>query len=234
MEKLTGHGYPHSHFVGAVGQHYEDLDTGDLYECRIASKYSPTHGWPVGGYVWELRAKGEDIRELYGAGGSGSGGAVKEAVYVLGNMSNRPISEEDTAKVVDAIKTGKDIYQYMPYFEGSDHVSVYVEKARPLNFDYAEFDENGNCTISFTTEQLMSDITLTTTQVNEISSVMIEQAKKALLGFTLDKNADGVKLTLGSPDSPNRTTHNITEEQYEELLAFYEAKFGISLRGEEE
>lgn len=73
MEKLTGHGIPSAHLVGEVGQHYEDLDTGDLYECRIAEQYSPTHGWPVGGYVWEKRATGEDIQELFGSGG-GSGG----------------------------------------------------------------------------------------------------------------------------------------------------------------
>lgn len=75
MEKLTGHGIPSAHLVGEVGQHYEDLNTGDLYECRIAEKYSPTHGWPVGGYVWEKRATGEDIQELFGSGG-GSGGGV--------------------------------------------------------------------------------------------------------------------------------------------------------------
>lgn len=75
MDKLTGHGRPYPKFAGEVGQHYEDLDTGDIYECRIASEYSPTHGWPVGGYVWELRAKGEDIQEIYGSGGSGGGGS---------------------------------------------------------------------------------------------------------------------------------------------------------------
>lgn len=73
MEKLTGYGAPHNHLVGEVGQHYEDLNTGDIYECRIAQKYSPTHGWPVGGYVWELRARGEDIKEIYGSGGQSAG-----------------------------------------------------------------------------------------------------------------------------------------------------------------
>lgn len=71
MNKLTGHGRPSPRLVGEVGHHYEDIDTGDIYECRIASEFSPTHGWPVGGYVWERRAKGEDIREIYGSGGSG-------------------------------------------------------------------------------------------------------------------------------------------------------------------
>ena len=70
MDKLTGHGRPSPRTVGEVGQHYEDLDTGDIYECRIAQEHSPTHGWPVGGYVWERRAKGEDIREIYGSGGN--------------------------------------------------------------------------------------------------------------------------------------------------------------------
>ena len=73
MEKLTGNGRPSNHTVGVVGQHYEDLLTGDIYECRIASQYSKLHGSPVGGYVWEFRAKGEDIADgLYGSG-SGSG-----------------------------------------------------------------------------------------------------------------------------------------------------------------
>lgn len=76
MEKLKGHGYPTPSTVGEVGQHYEDIDTGDIYECRIASKYSPTHGWPVGGYVWERRAKGEDIQEIYGSGGGGTDNRV--------------------------------------------------------------------------------------------------------------------------------------------------------------
>lgn len=70
MNKLTGHGHPNPRLVGEVGQHYEDLDTGDIYECRVASKYSPTHGWPVGGYVWERRAKGEDMREIYSSDGA--------------------------------------------------------------------------------------------------------------------------------------------------------------------
>lgn len=73
MDKLTGHGRPHAHFAGEVGQHYEDLDTGDIYECRIAQQYSPTHGWPVGGYVWERRINGEKVRDglIGGKGGFG-------------------------------------------------------------------------------------------------------------------------------------------------------------------
>lgn len=86
MDKLTGHGRPSPKFAGEVGQHYEDLDTGDIYECRIASEHSPTHGWPVGGYVWERRAKGEDIREIYGSGGSG--GMSVETVRLFKDMAN--------------------------------------------------------------------------------------------------------------------------------------------------
>lgn len=69
MNKLTGHGVPSKRLVGEVGQYYEDLDTGDLYECRVASEHSKLHGPIMGGYVWELRAKGEDVKELYGSGG---------------------------------------------------------------------------------------------------------------------------------------------------------------------
>ena len=63
MLKLTGHGRPTVYTPGKLGQYYEDLNTGDVYECRRDSKFSPTHGAPVGGYIWELRATGEDIRE---------------------------------------------------------------------------------------------------------------------------------------------------------------------------
>ena len=68
--KLTGNGRPSMHLKGEVGQYYEDLLTGDLYECRVASEFSKTNGRPFGGYVWELRAKGEDVREIYGGSGS--------------------------------------------------------------------------------------------------------------------------------------------------------------------
>ena len=70
MEKLQGKGRPSNHLAGQVGQWYEDTNTGDIYECRIANEYSTLHGAPVGGYVWERRARGEDIRELYGSGSS--------------------------------------------------------------------------------------------------------------------------------------------------------------------
>lgn len=63
MKKIQGHGRPTVYTEGMLGQFYVDLDTGNVYECRRSSKYSPTHGAPVGGYQWELRATGEDIRE---------------------------------------------------------------------------------------------------------------------------------------------------------------------------
>lgn len=82
MERLTGNGSPTSHLPGEVGQHYEDLLTGDIYECRIASKYSPLHGAPIGGYVWELRAKGEDIQDgLLGGGGASSWNDLKDKPF---------------------------------------------------------------------------------------------------------------------------------------------------------
>lgn len=96
MEKLTGHGRPAPKFHGEVGQHYEDLDTGDIWECRIAGKYSPTHGWPVGGYVWERRAKGEDIQEIYGSGGSGgSGGGSSDRIRIMFTTSVADANYDD-------------------------------------------------------------------------------------------------------------------------------------------
>lgn len=64
MIKLTGEGRPTPHTPGEVGQFYQDLTTGDIYECRVSSEYSKLHGAPVGGYQWELRATGEDIEDF--------------------------------------------------------------------------------------------------------------------------------------------------------------------------
>lgn len=63
MTMLEGNGRPSAHLVGEVGQYYKDFETGDIYECRSANKFSPLHGAPVGGYVWELRVKGEDVTD---------------------------------------------------------------------------------------------------------------------------------------------------------------------------
>ena len=165
---------------------------------------------------------------------NGGNAAHKEVVYVLGNMFNEPISEEDTEKVVDAIKTGKDIYQYMPYVD-SNSVYFYNEKARAINFEWAEFEDDGGCTCDFTTNTLMSNIIFTSAQVNEITCAMIEQAKNNLSAFTIHRTEDDIYLTLGNrDDTENDGVCKITEEQCEELLAFYEAKFGVSLHKEEE
>lgn len=101
MEKLTGHGRPNPRFAGEVGQHYEDIDTGDLYECRIAQEYSPTHGWPVGGYVWERRAKGEDIREIYGSGGNSEAEA-----YIVDSEYGYPVNAELLEKLLTCLEAG--------------------------------------------------------------------------------------------------------------------------------
>ena len=63
MIKLTGNGRPTPHTKGELGQFYQDLTTGDIYECRVSSEFSKLHGAPIGGYQWELRATGENIEE---------------------------------------------------------------------------------------------------------------------------------------------------------------------------
>lgn len=123
MEKLTGHGYPHPRMVGEVGQHYEDLDTGDLYECRVASEYSPIHGWPVGGYVWERRAKGEDIREIYGSsGGSGdssNNGPGTMLVKCVRTNGDNISSDKSSDEIGVALDAGKFVYAE---FEGQRYM----------------------------------------------------------------------------------------------------------------
>ena len=123
MEKLTGYGIPHNHLAGEVGQYYEDLNTGDLYECRSAHKYSPLHGAPVGGYVWVLRATGEDISELYGSGG-GSWNDLKDkpfyeetktvagdTLYWDGNTEGRARFGDLFYKVSDAVPSVDDLVE---------------------------------------------------------------------------------------------------------------------------
>ena len=60
---LHGNGRSTASTVGELGQYYKDDVTGDLYECRVASEYSPLHGSPIPGYRWEKRVTGEDVRE---------------------------------------------------------------------------------------------------------------------------------------------------------------------------
>ena len=112
MNKLTGHGRPTPHTVGEVGQYYEDIATGDLYECRIAQEFSPTHGWPVGGFVWELRATGEDVREIYGSGGAQPDmtiNAISDAwSTTLVDKDGVSISQGSINAVKDAIRSGRE------------------------------------------------------------------------------------------------------------------------------
>lgn len=164
------------------------------------------------------------------SGGSG-GGVTKDAVYVLGNMSNQPISEEDTVKLVDAIKSGKDVYQYMPYHESSGDW-LYLEKAKPLNFGYTEFDEQGGCNVELSSNSLMASVNLTAEQVSEITAAMVERAKNEQTSIELSREEDKYKLIVYVSEHES-SEYPITAEQFEELLTFYEEKFGTNLHNEE-
>ncbi len=72
MEMLTGNGIPSKRLVGEVGQHYKDLETGDVYECKLAEEHSPLHGELIGGYVWARVATGDHMEVCAGEGGSGA------------------------------------------------------------------------------------------------------------------------------------------------------------------
>lgn len=72
MEMLTGNGYPSKHLKGEVGQHYKDLETGDIFECVSANKHSRINLHQTGGYIWKKVAHGEHV-EVCGGGGSGGG-----------------------------------------------------------------------------------------------------------------------------------------------------------------
>lgn len=75
--RLTGKGAPTRMTKGVVGQHYEDTNTGNIYECLVASEQSKLNGAIGGGYVWKLKYTGDDRNDheaIFGVGGSGGGG----------------------------------------------------------------------------------------------------------------------------------------------------------------
>lgn len=54
MEMLQGHGRPSKYTKGLRNQYYKDVDTGDIYICKLSNEYSTIHHAPVGGYLWTL------------------------------------------------------------------------------------------------------------------------------------------------------------------------------------
>lgn len=150
MEKLTGYGHPHNRLVGEVGQHYEDLNTGDLYECRIASEYSRIHGWPVGGYVWELRAKGEDIRELFGSGDGSQGGisvtgaTVGQIIEIASvDVNGKPTSWKAVNKPSKLSELQNDLYysETIELATLSEHDMVWNDDGTGMGYYSYQFPE---------------------------------------------------------------------------------------------
>jgi hypothetical protein len=146
MEKLTGHGRPSSHLIGEVNQHYEDLDTGDIYECRVASQYSPLHGAPVGGYQWELRFKGEDIQDSAQYLSSGSG------VTSWNDLTDKPFYDESPV-----LYNGYPEYAFFSAKLSDVHLRAGVEYIVAYERDgvqvcsyFTAQEDNGNVTIDNT------------------------------------------------------------------------------------
>lgn len=86
--RLTGNGAPTRMTKGVVGQHYEDLNTGNIYECLVASEQSKLNGAIGGGYVWKLKYTGDDRRDheaIFGVGGSGGSNMVEKVLYQTDN-----------------------------------------------------------------------------------------------------------------------------------------------------
>jgi hypothetical protein len=67
MEMLTGNGYPSKHLKGEVGQHYRDLETGDIFECVSANKHSRINLHQTGGYIWKKGVHGDHAEAVGGA-----------------------------------------------------------------------------------------------------------------------------------------------------------------------
>lgn len=99
--RLTGKGAPTRMTKGVIGQHYEDLNTGNIYECLVASEQSKLNGAIGGGYVWKLKYTGEDRRDheaIFGAGNS-----VEMVEKVLYQNDNAEFSDEEGLGVYEHI-----------------------------------------------------------------------------------------------------------------------------------
>lgn len=144
MELLTGTGHPSKRLKGEVGQHYKDLNTGDIYECKVAKEHSPMHGKISGGYIWHKIATGDHVeimdakldKELYDTSyvdtlswdGSTTGRTTYTNSYdlqsggmVLGNVSTTYVKVSDFIPDVDTFKLNP--YSNMQYETGKDPVS---------------------------------------------------------------------------------------------------------------
>lgn len=64
MELLTGYGPPLLDTEGKVGQHYKDLNSGDIYKCVKASVVTTIHFPTDSDYIWELTIKGDQQADL--------------------------------------------------------------------------------------------------------------------------------------------------------------------------
>ena len=58
---LEGYGPPSRHRKGEVGQHYTNLENGDVYECVVASEHSKVNLHTTGGYIWKKIADGDHL-----------------------------------------------------------------------------------------------------------------------------------------------------------------------------
>lgn len=104
--RLTGKGVPTRMTVGVVGQHYEDLNTGNIYECLVASEHSKLNGNIGGGYVWKLKYTGDDRRDheaIFGVGSSGGGNMVEKVLYQTDNIEFAELEENSGFRIIDEL-----------------------------------------------------------------------------------------------------------------------------------
>lgn len=150
MNKITGNGRPTVHTHGEVGQYYEDLETGDIYECRRSSEFSPLHGAPVGGYIWELRMRGEDRREhLTMLGSNALTTAVFRYQFSFDLMGFTYIFSKSYSEIRDIYMNAPDnlrvVYLETPGNSENTHtiirtiVAETIEQFRPLSAEANEY-----------------------------------------------------------------------------------------------
>ena len=137
MNKITGNGCPTYELEASVGQFYEDLDTGNVYECQSITNVADTVT-----YNWVLRAHGEHIddhAEIFGGGGS-AGGGTKGIVFTLDKNYNYScnVSYEEFGELVMAganiilIREANGRIEYMNY------IGMFTEGEYDIHFNNNE------------------------------------------------------------------------------------------------
>lgn len=133
MEMLTGTGHPSRHLVGEVGQHYKNLNNGDIWECISSNENSRVHHQASGGYIWKRVARGDHMEVCAGGeGGSGSGSVS------WNDLTDKPFyTEEKMVVVAEAENINFELID--GYIETPFNIDITVGKTYNVVWDGIEY-----------------------------------------------------------------------------------------------